>query len=69
MLAETARADVGARPRVREYLETLGRVERVGTVILFLSRREKEVAREAWEAVGVARGDSDAGGVWKSIWQ
>ena len=43
--------------RIREYLDNFGRVPRFETVILFLSREEKGIAREVWERLGVFKGE------------
>ncbi|RDB15279.1 RNA polymerase II-associated protein 3 [Hypsizygus marmoreus] len=52
--------------KVREYMDAFARVERFGTVVLFLSRAEKEVAREVWEGLGVTK--EDVGRLWRPVW-
>jgi hypothetical protein len=45
----------GRKPIVREYLENFARVPRFGTVVLFLSRKEKDIAKEVWGRLGVGK--------------
>lgn len=51
---------------IREYLDYFETVPRFETVVLFLSRKEKEVARDVWESLGVSKGD--LGRIWSSVW-
>ncbi|KAG5644906.1 hypothetical protein DXG03_007458 [Asterophora parasitica] len=51
---------------VREYLDGFAKVERFGTVLLFLSRAEKAVARGVWETLEA--GKEEAGRVWGKVW-
>lgn len=51
---------------VKEYIDAFTRVERFGTVVLFLSRAEKAVARGVWEALGTEK--RDVGKVWSPVW-
>ncbi|KAG6815326.1 hypothetical protein H0H87_002938 [Tephrocybe sp. NHM501043] len=51
---------------VREYMDAFGKVERFGTVALFLNRTEKAVAKGVWEALGVAK--TDLARVWTPAW-
>ncbi|KAG6819671.1 hypothetical protein H0H93_009751 [Arthromyces matolae] len=43
---------------VKDYMNALGQVERFGTVILFLSRKEKTLARSVWEALSVNKAEA-----------
>ncbi|KAF9523899.1 hypothetical protein CPB83DRAFT_774755, partial [Crepidotus variabilis] len=43
---------VNMKERMLEYLESFGKVQRFSTIVLFLSAKEKEVAREVWEQLG-----------------
>ncbi|KAG6853017.1 hypothetical protein C0991_007458 [Blastosporella zonata] len=54
------------RQTVRGYMDAFGEVERFGTVVLFLNRAEKKVARGVWETLGVAKGD--VARVWNPVW-
>lgn len=45
---------------IRSYMFSLAHVPRFRTVVMFLSRQEKEVAKGVWEGVGVRNG----GGWW-----
>ncbi|GLB45501.1 putative rna polymerase ii-associated protein 3 [Lyophyllum shimeji] len=54
---EVLRRSPNAAVTVREYLDAFARVERFGTIVLFLSREEKAVARDVWEALGVTKED------------
>ncbi|KAF8648972.1 hypothetical protein AX16_006086 [Volvariella volvacea WC 439] len=49
-------------PIIREIMNQLSRVPRFETVVLFLSRAEKEVANEVWRSLG----DEDVG-PWKVV--
>lgn len=61
MLAATAAsADRGA---VRKIMCSLTRVSRFRTVVLFLSRAERNAARVVWDDVVRDSGDSSAEGV------
>ncbi|KAG6860751.1 hypothetical protein C0995_007869 [Termitomyces sp. Mi166 len=53
--------------RVRMYMDAFGEVERFGTVVLFLSRAEKEVARGVWEALGMTK--EDVAKAWNPVWK
>lgn len=46
---------------IRDYMNALTRVPRFGTVLLFLSRKEKDVAREVCVRV---YGDTEGKGAW-----
>lgn len=56
------------RATVRRYMDALGEVDRFGTVVLFLSREEKALARDVWEALGVSKQDA-LESAWKSVWK
>ena len=60
------RRSPNAAAKVRDYLDAFTRVERFGTIVMFLSRGEKAVAREAWEALGAAKEDVDK--LWRAVW-
>ncbi|KAH8818928.1 TPR-like protein [Flagelloscypha sp. PMI_526] len=49
--------------QVKPYMEGLGKVERIFTVLMFLSTGEKEVGREVLRRVGLDLG----AGVWKAL--
>ncbi|KAH9480186.1 RNA polymerase II-associated protein 3 [Psilocybe cubensis] len=48
---------------IHAYMDNMTRIPRFSTVVLFLSKPEKEVAREVWKALGVDRPE----GVWKGV--
>ncbi|KAF8879478.1 hypothetical protein BD779DRAFT_1551728 [Infundibulicybe gibba] len=50
---------------VKSYLDALARVPRFGTVVLFLSADEKEIARMVWERVGVI--SAELSGPWRCV--
>lgn len=41
---------------MREYMVSFAKVPRFRTVILFMSEKEKELAKEVWEKLGVHNG-------------
>ena len=45
---------------IRSFMFSLTHVPRFRTVVMFLSRQEKELAKNVWEGVGVRNG----GGWW-----
>ena len=51
---------------VEAYMHAFGKVDRFGTVVLFLSKEEKARVRRVWEMLGVALGEEDA--AWKPVW-
>lgn len=50
--------------KVREYMDNLAKVPRFPTLVLFLSSKEKAVAKEVWRKLGV---QGKAPGVWSSL--
>ena len=60
------------KAKVHEYLTVLASVPRFNTLILFLSKPEKELSKEVWAQLGIndAAGveDSKVRGVWRGIW-
>ncbi|KAJ3575668.1 hypothetical protein NP233_g949 [Leucocoprinus birnbaumii] len=40
------------RGKVKEYMESLEKVPRFGTLVMFLNKREKAVAKEVWRKLG-----------------
>ncbi|KAF4617296.1 hypothetical protein D9613_005646 [Agrocybe pediades] len=60
------------RAQVLSYLHALSAVPRFGTLLLFLSKPEKVLAREVWALLGVSGPegvqDDKVRGVWKGIW-
>jgi len=50
--------------KIRGYMENLVQVPRFSTLILFLTNREKAVAKEVWRKLGVQR---KAPGAWSSL--
>jgi hypothetical protein len=65
MFREVVRA-ADRKSAVRDYLEYFARVSRFETVVLFLSRGEKDVARGVLESVGVSKGE--LGRQWGAVW-
>lgn len=51
------------RDKIQEYMDNLARIPRFGTLVLFLSKQEKEVARDVWRGLGVERPT----GVWSIV--
>lgn len=50
------------QPLVREYMENFAKVPRFGTVVLFLSRKEKDLVKQVWGRLGVGKDTVDP--VW-----
>lgn len=48
---------------VKAFMDAFTKVPRLGTVLLFLSEREKEIVREVWEKLGMRNVD----GVWTAV--
>jgi hypothetical protein len=46
---------------MREYMASFAKVPRFRTVILFMSMKEKELAKEVWEKLGVRNGGASWG--------
>lgn len=44
------------RARMREYMAWFAKVPRFSFVVMFMSRVEKELAKEVWEGLGVRNG-------------
>jgi hypothetical protein len=65
MFREVVRA-AETKNAVREYLEYFARVPRFETVVLFLSRGEKDIARGVLESVGASKGE--LGRQWGAVW-
>lgn len=55
-------ADAELKQRVLEYMQNFARIPRFGTLVLFLSKPEKEVARGVWGLLGV-----EPAGPWRAI--
>jgi len=55
--------DAELKKQVLAYVENFSKVQRFETVVLFLSKAEKEVANQVWCLLGVDRPT----GVWKSV--
>ncbi|KII90798.1 hypothetical protein PLICRDRAFT_39384 [Plicaturopsis crispa FD-325 SS-3] len=53
-----------ARDNIRDYMINLARVPRFGTVLLFMSREEKELARKVWTGLGSGGESGTAAGAW-----
>lgn len=51
------------KQRVLAYMNSFANVPRFGTVVLFLSASEKEVAKKVWDLLGVGK----PVGVWSSV--
>ncbi|KDR82368.1 hypothetical protein GALMADRAFT_237649 [Galerina marginata CBS 339.88] len=60
---ETGHRNPRTQTQIKAYLTNFAHIPRFGTLVLFLSRKEKEVARGVWEALGV----SPMGDVWKGV--
>jgi len=50
--------------KIREYMENMAQVPRFSTLILFLTSKEKTVAKEVWRKLGVL---GKAPGAWSSL--
>lgn len=48
---------------IKDYLDNFNYVPRFGTVVLLLSKTEKESAKEVWKRVGV----ENVAGAWRGI--
>jgi RNA polymerase II-associated protein 3 len=63
---EVARTgDHERKATVREYMDNFVRIPRFETVLLFLSREDKKIARDIWVALGAEQ--SDLTKEWGSI--
>jgi hypothetical protein len=49
--------------RMLGYMKSLADVPRFGTVVLFLSRKEKQLAKQVWELLG----EEQPSGGWRSV--
>ncbi|KAF9473430.1 hypothetical protein BDN70DRAFT_899772 [Pholiota conissans] len=54
--------DTALSSKVLEYMQNLARIPRFGTLVLFLSKPEKEVAKGVWGLLGV-----EPAGSWKAV--
>ena len=50
---EVTKGDSTAKRIVREYMENFARIPRFNTLVLFLSKSEKLLAKSVWKAVDV----------------
>jgi hypothetical protein len=50
--------------RVREYMDSLAKVARFPTLVMFLSGREKAIAKEVWRKLGL---QGSAPGAWNVL--
>lgn len=50
--------------RIREYMDGLAKVPRFSTLVMFLSGKEKAIAKEVWRKLGVQGKPS---GVWNAL--
>jgi RNA polymerase II-associated protein 3 len=41
---------------MRQYMAVFSKVPRFSTVVLFMSKKEKELAKEVWDKLGVRNG-------------
>lgn len=55
--------NANTRDKIQEYMDNLARIPRFGTLMLFLNKQEKEVARDVWRGLGVERPT----GVWSIV--
>lgn len=59
------KADLNTQIAIRSFLEYLPLVPRFNTIFLFLSKAEKEIAREMWSRLGVEKDQLE--GAWASL--
>jgi len=50
--------------KIREYMENMAQIPRFSTLILFLTSKEKAIAKEVWRKLGVSGKVSSA---WSSL--
>lgn len=50
---------------VRAYMLNLGRVQRFGTVVLFMSRDEKKLVKDVWDSLNHRAGEDGAA---RKVW-
>jgi hypothetical protein len=50
--------------RVKEYMDALAKVARFPTLVMFLSGKEKAIAKEVWRKLGLRDG---APGAWSVL--
>jgi hypothetical protein len=60
---EVAKGDSRAKTIVQEYMESFARIPRFNTLVLFLSKSEKSLAKSVWMAVDVEQ----PMGVWSGV--
>jgi RNA polymerase II-associated protein 3 len=58
--------DPGRKGVIRQYLNSFARVSRFETVVLFLSQKEKAIARDVWENLGVSKDMLEK--QWSAVW-
>jgi len=56
MLAQMSDSEDGGRACMRQYMAMFSKVPRFSTVVLLMSKKEKERAMEVWEKMGVRNG-------------
>jgi hypothetical protein len=59
----SSECDPEVKQRVLAYMDSFAKVPRFGTVVLFLSKAEKEVAKRVWDLLGIDK----PVGVWGSV--
>lgn len=61
MLSTSENSEDNDRVRMREYMASFTKVPRFRTVVLFMSKGEKGLAKEVWERLGVRNGGASWG--------
>jgi len=59
----SSECDAEVKQRVLAYMDSFAKVPRFGTVVLFLSKAEKDVAKRVWDLLGIDK----LAGVWGSV--
>ena len=62
-ILDAREGDFRVKAIVREYMENFARIPRFNTLVLFLSKNEKALAKSVWTAVGV----DQPTGMWSGV--
>lgn len=63
VMLDVTKDDSRVKTTVREYMENFASIPRFSTLVLFLSKNEKALAKNVWKAVGV----DQPTGIWSSV--
>jgi hypothetical protein len=60
---EVTKGDSRVKTIIQEYMENFARIPRFNTLVLFLSKSEKSLAKSVWMAVDV----NQPTGIWSGV--